>query len=147
MHLPILSSKYSDLPLCLIACHKVLRHTNNLLERLQPRHQLGLHLSLVFTELGVEVLTVWRRAHGRTEDGFDNEGVVWLQGVAVGGTEGIRELFCAVIDILAESLSGEVEATVCRISRCDHLDSFRHKGDGWMGKERKEKFRRAFRVL
>ena len=112
MHLPILALKSSDLPLCLLSCHKVLRHTDNLLERLQPRHQLGLHLRLVFTELGVEVLTVWRRAHGRTEDGFDQEGVVWLQGVAVGGTEGIGELFCAVIDILAESLSREVEATV-----------------------------------
>ena len=42
---------------------------------------------------------------------------MWLQGVAVGGTEGIGELFCAVIDILAESLSREVEATVCGISR------------------------------
>jgi len=30
---------------------------------------------------------------------------------------------------------------------CDNLESFRYKGGGWMGKERKEIFQRALRVL
>jgi hypothetical protein len=38
--------------------------------------------------------------------------VVWLEGVAVGITEGVGEFLVGVGDVVAEGLGGEVEATV-----------------------------------
>jgi hypothetical protein len=38
--------------------------------------------------------------------------VVWLEGVAVGIAERVGEFFGRVGDVVAESLGGEVEATV-----------------------------------
>lgn len=68
-------------------------------------------LGLVISKLGVKVLAVWGSAHGGAENGLDDEGVVRLERVAVGVTEGVRELLGRVGNVVAKGLGGEVEAT------------------------------------
>lgn len=77
----------------------------------QPLLELLLYLSLVIAELGIKVLAVRGGAHGGAEDGLDDERVVGLEGVAVGGAERVGQLLRGVLDVLAQGLSGEVETT------------------------------------
>lgn len=82
-----------SLPLGLLSGQELLQNAEILLQTGQPGNQLLLHLGLVVAKLGVEVLAVGGGAHGGTEDGLDEERVVGLEGVAVGGAEGDAEFF------------------------------------------------------
>ena len=68
-------------------------------------------LRIVTAELSVEVLPVWCSAHGGAEEGLDDEGVVGLEGVAIGIAEGVGELLVGVGDVVTEGLGGEVKTT------------------------------------
>jgi hypothetical protein len=39
---------------------------------------------------------LWGGRHGSTEDGLDDEGVVGLEGVTVGTTEGVRDPYTQI---------------------------------------------------
>jgi hypothetical protein len=101
-----------SLPLRLLPLQELIQHRDILLEALEPLLQLRLHLRIVGSQLLVEVLPVRCRAHGGAEDGLHDEGVMWLEGVAVGFAEGVGEFFGGVRDVVAEGLGGEVEGTV-----------------------------------
>jgi hypothetical protein len=104
-------ASYHPLPLCLLPRQELLQDSKILLQATEPLLQLSLDLCIVVAELLVEVLPVWCCAHGCAEDGLHNEGVVWLEGVAVGIAEGVGEFLVGVGDVVAESLGGEVETT------------------------------------
>lgn len=92
------------------------------LEGLEDRHRLlqGLDFaihgrydsSLVVAHLGIEVFPVGRGRHGGAEDGLDHEGVVGLEGAAVGLAEGVGQLHRRVVQVVTESLGREVEAAM-----------------------------------
>jgi hypothetical protein len=103
---------YHHLPLRLLPRHELVQDGKVLLQALEPLLELSLHLRVVVTQLVVEILPVGGRAHGGAEDGLHDEGVVWLEGVAVGVAERVGEFFGGVGDVVAESLGGEVEATI-----------------------------------
>lgn len=99
------------LPLGLLAVDESLQDSNDLVEGRQiSGHQL-LDLGLVVSQLLVEIGAGRAGAHGGAEEGFDNEGVVGLQGGGVGVTEGGRELFGFAVDVGVEGKAHEVEAT------------------------------------
>jgi hypothetical protein len=102
------------LPLRLLPRHELIQDGKVLLEALEPLLKLSLHLCVVVAQLVVKVLPVWGRAHGGAEDGLHNERVVRLEGVAVGVAERVGEFLGGVGDVVAEGLSGEVEATGSR---------------------------------
>lgn len=89
------------------------------LEGLEDRHHLlqgldfAVHgrcdLGLVVAHLGIEIFPVGRGRHGSAEDGLDHEGVVGLEGAAVGLAEGIGQLHRRVVQIVTEGLGREVE--------------------------------------
>lgn len=99
------------LPLGFLASQELIQYLDILLQPLQPLVQLFLYPLLVIAQLDVKVLSVRRRAHGGGEERLDDKGVVRLERVAVCSTEGSREFFGRVGQVLAECLSGEVEAT------------------------------------
>ena len=101
----------SYLPLSLLACQELVQCSNNLLERRQVLLELLLDLRIVTAELSVEVLPVRCSAHGGAEEGLDDEGVVGLEGVAIGIAEGVGELLVGVGDVVTEGLGGEVKTT------------------------------------
>jgi hypothetical protein len=103
--------RVSHLPLRLLPSQELLQDSKVLLQATKPLLELSLDLRIVIAELLVEVLPVWCCAHGGAEDGLHDEGVVRLEGVAVGIAEGVGELLVGVGDVVAEGLSGEVEAT------------------------------------
>jgi hypothetical protein len=103
--------RVSHLPLGLLPGQELLQNSKVLLQTTKPLLQLTLDLRIVVTELLVEVLPVWCCAHGGAEDGLHDEGVVGLEGVAVGIAEGVGEFLVRVGDVVAEGLGGEVEAT------------------------------------
>lgn len=80
-------SSHVHLPLGLLASHEFVQDFKVLFKTGQPGSKLLLDLRLVIAQLGVKVLSVRGCAHGGTEDGLDEEGVVGLEGVAVGGAE------------------------------------------------------------
>lgn len=102
------------LPLGLLAVNKRLQNVNHLLQRLQVGHHLLVELVtlLALGDVGVKVLAVGASAHGGTEDGLDDEGVVGLEGGAVGAAEGVSELLFVVLDVGIQSEGNELEATV-----------------------------------
>lgn len=127
--IPHIISKCSRyLPLRLLAALELLQDGDVLLKS----HHLGVQgrvdLGLVLTKLGVEVLAVGGSRHSSREDGLDNEGVVGLEGVAVGFTEGVGELGAAVVQVVAEGLGGEVKTSVAQqrlyISMCNSSGSY-----------------------
>jgi len=69
-----------------------------------------MHNRLVGAQLDVEVLPVRTRGHGGAEDGLDEEGVVRLQGAAVGVAEGDGELLGGGFEVRGEREAGEFEA-------------------------------------
>ena len=96
----------------LLPCQKRVQDSEELLQRCEPLFQLSLDLAVIIAKLAVEVLAVRCSAHGSAEDGLDHEGVVGLECVAVGVAEGVGELLGGVGDVVTETLSSEVEATV-----------------------------------
>lgn len=77
----------SHLPLRLLPVQESLKNRNILLQTRQPNLQLRSHFLRISTQLRIKVFSVWSRRHGGAEDGFNHEGVVWLEGGAVGVTE------------------------------------------------------------
>ena len=110
-HVPRLTSK---LPLRLFPALEFLQNADDLLQAGEPGIELLVDALLVVAQVGVERLAVGRGAHGGGEDGLDHEGVVGLEGVAVGGAEGLGELAGGSGEVVAEALGGEVEASVER---------------------------------
>ena len=110
-HIPNL---FQNLPLRLLPALELLQNANNLLQAGEPGIELLVDALLVVAQVGVERLAVGRGAHGGGEDGLDHEGVVGLEGVAVGGAEGLGELAGGFGEVVAEALGGEVEASVER---------------------------------
>jgi hypothetical protein len=104
-------NRLSHLPLRLLPGQELLQDSKVLLQATEPLLQLSLDLCIVIAELLVEVLPVWCCTHGGAEDRLHDEGVVGLEGVTVGIAEGVGELLVGVGDVVAEGLSGEVEAT------------------------------------
>lgn len=100
------------LPLGLLAVEEVLEDADNLCEGGEVGLELGVDLVAVVAELGVKVLAVRAGAHGSAEDGLDDEAVVRLEGVAVGGAERIGQLLGGVAGVLAQGEAGELEATM-----------------------------------
>lgn len=111
------------LPLRLLTALELLEDGDVLLESHHLSVQGLVDLGLVLTKLGVEVLAVGGSRHSSREDGLDNEGVVGLEGVAVGFTEGVGQLGAAVVQVVAEGLGGEVKTSVAQdklyISMCN----------------------------
>jgi hypothetical protein len=105
----------SNLPLSLLPSLELLQNANNLLQARKPGIELLVDALLVVTEVLVESSAVRRGAHGGGEDGLDHEGVVGLEGVAVGGAEGLGELGSRVGEVGAEALGCEVEGSVERL--------------------------------
>ena len=103
----------SNLPLRLFPSLELLKNANNLLQAREPGIELLVDTLLVVTKVLVECGAVWSGAHGGGEDGLDNERVVGLEGVAVGGAEGFGELGGRVGEVGAEALGCEVEGSVC----------------------------------
>lgn len=89
-----------------------LQDGDNLLQCSDLLLHLGIDLTLVLTELRIEVLAVWGCGHRGGEDGLDHERVVGLEGIAVGTAEGDRELIGGVVDVVTECLHSEVEASI-----------------------------------
>jgi hypothetical protein len=110
-----LPSRFSNLPLSLLPSLELLQNANNLLQARKPGIELLVDAFLVVTEVLVESSAVRRGAHGGGEDGLDHEGVVGLEGVAVGGAEGLGELGSRVGEVGAEALGCEVEGSVERL--------------------------------
>jgi len=106
---PLLFRTTQHLPLRLLPRQELSQYRDILLQPAQPLLQLRLHLRFVIAQLLVEVLSVWCRAHGGAEDGLHDEGVVRLEGFAVGVAEGVGEFFGGVGDVVAEGLGGEIE--------------------------------------
>lgn len=92
-----------------------LKDGNTLLESVDLLAEGGLNLRLVAAQLGVKVLPVGGGGHGGGEDGLDDEGVVGLEGVAVGLAEGVGEFRGGLVEVVAEGLGGEVEAAAIMI--------------------------------
>lgn len=113
--LPLCIQSFTNiLPLGLLGVQEALENLQVLLQRAQPGSQLLLHLGLVaagLRQLGVKVLAVRGRAHGGAEDGLDEEAVVRLERVAVSRAERCAEFFIRLGQVLAESLSSEVQGT------------------------------------
>ena len=109
-----ISNLSQHLPLRLLPALELLQNANNLLQAGEPGIELLVDALLVVAQVGVEGLAVGRGAHGGGEDGLDHEGVVGLEGVAVGGAEGLGELAGGFGEVVAEALGGEVEASVER---------------------------------
>lgn len=105
-------------PLCLLCGLESLQNGDLLLQRVQPSIKLGPHLGLITSQLCVEVLAIRRGGHGRAEYWFHEEAVVGLQGVAVGGAEGGGEFVGLVGKVVAEGLSGKVEAAKQSLTLC-----------------------------
>lgn len=57
----------------------------------------------------VEVLAVGASTHSGAEDGLDDEGVVGLEGSAVGSTEGVSELLGVVLHVGVQGEGDELE--------------------------------------
>jgi hypothetical protein len=102
----------SNLPLRLLPSLELLQDAHNLLQARKPSIKLLVDTLLIVTEVLVESSAVRRGAHGGGEDGLDHEGVVGLEGVAVGGAEGLGELGGGVGEVGAEALGCEVEGSV-----------------------------------
>lgn len=116
------------LPLSLGGGLEGLQDLHNPLQSLNLAAQTSRHASLnlrvnllilVVSGLGVLVIdlaeeggTVGAEAHGSAEDTLDNEVVVGLEGGAVSLVERDRELGGGVVEVVAESLDGEIEATI-----------------------------------
>lgn len=116
------------LPLSLGGGLEGLQDLHNPLQSLNLAAQTSRHASLnlrvnllilVISGLGVLVInlaekgsTVGAEAHGSAEDTLDNEVVVGLEGSAVSLVERDRELGGRVVEVVAESLDGEIEATI-----------------------------------
>jgi len=111
---PISNLSLAHLPFRLLPALELLQNANNLLQAGEPSIELLVNALLVVAQVGVERLAVGRSAHGGGEDGLDHEGVVGLEGVAVGGAEGLGELAGGFGEVVAEALGGEVEASVER---------------------------------
>ena len=97
------------LPLGLLAVEELLENTNNLGEGSEVDLEIAGDLGVVVAKLGVKILAVGASAHGGTEDGLDEEAVVRLQGAAVGGTEGVGELFVGLGRVGSQGEAGELE--------------------------------------
>jgi hypothetical protein len=91
----------SHLPLRLLPALELLQNAHNLLQTREPSIELLVHALLIVAQVRVEGLAVGCGAHGGGEDGLDHEGVVGLEGVAVGGTEGLGELVGGVGEVAA----------------------------------------------
>jgi hypothetical protein len=89
-----------------------LQHLDPLFECIKPLLKLNLDLGAILSELSIKVFSVRRGAHSGTEDGLDNKGVVGFEGICVGATEGVCELFGFGGYVAAEGLGGEVKTTV-----------------------------------
>lgn len=103
------------LPLSFLAGDESLEDGHNLVQALEVDAQVRRNLGGVVTELGVEILAVWGGAHGRVEEGLDDEAVMGLQGRAVGGAEGVGEFLGLLGDVGAEADAGEFKATVLEV--------------------------------
>lgn len=104
------------LPLGFLALLEGLQDGHHLLQGNNLLVHLGNDLGLVITQLGVEVLAVRSRGHRSAEDRLDQEGVVRLEGAAVGFTEGLGQFLGGVVEVVAESLGSEVETTTKEVS-------------------------------
>lgn len=102
----------TNLPLSSLGILESLEDGDHLLQSSNLLRHCGVNLGLILTQLGVEILSIWGCGHSSTEDGLDKEGVVRLKGVAIGSTEGVRELRGSVIDVVTQSLNGEVKASI-----------------------------------
>lgn len=94
-----------------LAVEEGLEDVDNLLQGGEVLLELGIDLVLVIAELGVEVLAVRASAHGGTENGLDEEAVVGLESDIVGGTEGGGKLIGSDVDVVGETLAGELETS------------------------------------
>lgn len=96
-------------PLGLLAALESLQYAHDLLEGSQVCPQLGSDLSLIGTQLGVEVFAVRAGAHGSGEYGLDKDTVVRLEGRAVCVSEGGGEFFGFLGNVLAQRNAGKVQ--------------------------------------
>lgn len=99
------------LPLGVLAIEKLLKNANNLGESSKVDLKVAGDPGVVVAKLGVEVLAVRASTHGGAEDGLDEEAVMRLEGAAVGGAEGVGELFVGLGRIGSQGEAGELEAT------------------------------------
>ena len=109
---PAYPNSLPHLPLRLLPALELLQNADNLLKAGEPRIKLLVNALLVVAQVGIESLAVGRGAHRGGEDGLDHEGVVGLEGVAVGGAEGFGELGGGVGEVGAEALGCEVEGSI-----------------------------------
>jgi hypothetical protein len=100
-----------DLPLGLLPLQETLQDRNDLLQTCQPNPQLRSHLLHICTQLRIKVLTVRSRRHGGAENGLHHEGMVGLEGAAIGISEGGRELLTCGSDVLGEGDGREIETS------------------------------------
>lgn len=106
------ASRANLLPLSRLGSLESLQDGDHLLQSSDLLSHCGSNLSLILTQLRIEVLAVWSGRHGSAENGLDEEGVVRLEGVAVGTAEGVGEFRGRVVDVVTEGLDGKVEASV-----------------------------------
>ena len=99
-------------PLALFPGTELIENVDLLLQCRQPLLQIGIDLGLVTAHLRIEVLPVWRSAHGGVKYGLHDEAVVWLESVCVCTPEAVGELLVGVLKILAEGERSEVQTAV-----------------------------------
>lgn len=112
------------LPLGFLATQELLQDRNPFLQSLHFLLEGGLHLCAVVAQLGVEVLPVRGRGHRSTENRLDHKRVVRLQGVSVRLAEGLGQLLASVVDVMPESLGGEVQTTAIAIKQKPPVSAF-----------------------
>ena len=91
-----------------VGSQKRLQDDDNLLERGEPRTQLGRDVLLVIAQLLVEVGAVGAGLHGERKHALDEEVVVLLERGAVRGIERLGQLV-GRLDVLAQRLRRELE--------------------------------------
>jgi hypothetical protein len=114
----IFPQRVSRLPLSLLSRTELLQNGHNLLQRAQPCRQPLIDLGLIIAQLLVKVLAVRGSAHGGAEERLDDEGMVGLEGLAVGAAEGVAELLGWIGEVGAKGLGGEVETANRSVSVC-----------------------------
>lgn len=113
------------LPLGLLAVEEVLEDFDNLGQRGEVHLEVVSDLFVVVAELGIEVLAVRAGAHGGAEDGLDDEAVVRLEGLAVGGAERIGNFLGRVGGVLGEGEAGEFETAINKTNLSVFLSWYR----------------------
>ena len=89
---------------------ELLQGGNIFLKGSEPRTQLRLYPVLVLSQFLVKIYSVWASFHGDVENAPHDNAVVLSQGSPICGGKGRRQLLVAILNVLPQSLSREVEA-------------------------------------